>query len=95
VTNDPSALAVRLTEEQILERYPWDYKTLTEKCRLRYVNFKVNQEYHEIRKRLEADQRFAHIRRLDPENPKSSKKVFYNPNILAEFDKHYTRKSQE
>jgi hypothetical protein len=27
---------------------------------------------------------------LDPGNPKSSLKDFYNPNIIAEFDKAYT-----
>jgi hypothetical protein len=31
-------------------------------------------------------------RYLDPGNPKSSRKDFYNPNIVAEFDKAYTRK---
>ena len=91
VTKDPNAPAIRLTEEQIRERYPWDYKTLTEKCRQRYADFKVNQEYHDIRKGLVADQRFAHVRRLDPDNPKSSRKVFYNPNILKELDKFYAR----
>lgn len=40
VTNDPNVPAVRLTEEQIRERYPWDYKQLTEKCKERYADFK-------------------------------------------------------
>jgi hypothetical protein len=29
-------------------------------------------------------------RYLDPGNPKRSRKDFYNPNILREFDKNYT-----
>ena len=91
VTRDQNAPAVRLTEEQIRERYPWDYRDLTDRCRERYKNFKVNQEYHKIRKDLEADPRFAHERRLDPEKPRP-KKTFYSPTILDELDKHYKKK---
>jgi hypothetical protein len=91
ITADPTAPAVRLTEEQVREKYPWDYAELTRRCRERYSNFKVNQNYHRLRKSLERDNRYAHLRMLDPQNPKSQKKVFYNPNILKEFDNHYTR----
>jgi hypothetical protein len=89
ITNDPNAPAVRLTEEQIRERYPWDFAELTKKCRERFSDFKIDQKYHQIRRQLEADSHFAHTRRLDPGNPKSSKKIFYNTSILNEFDKHY------
>lgn len=91
VTNDPNAPAVRLTEEQIRERYPWDYQELTNRCRERYSDFKVEQKYHQLRKELEADIRFAHERRLDPEKPRP-KKMFYAPAILEQFDKHYRRR---
>ena len=92
VTTDPSALTVKLTEEDIRERYPWDYAALTERCRSRYDNFKMNQEYHDIRKRLETDERFARPRFLDPSNANSAKKTFFNPNIMLELDKYYKRK---
>ncbi|GIV04338.1 MAG: hypothetical protein KatS3mg015_3168 [Fimbriimonadales bacterium] len=92
VTADPTAPAVRLTEEQIRERYPWDYAELTRRCQERYSSFKVNQDYHRLRKSLESDPRYGHVRLLDPGNPKSQKKPFFNPNILQEFDKHYTPK---
>ncbi len=92
VTGDPSALPVTLTEEDILERYPWDYMTLTEKCRKRYEDFKINQDYHANRKNLAVDDRFARLRYLDPGNAKSAKKTFFNPNIMSELDKHYDRK---
>lgn len=88
LTKDPSAPALRFTEEQIRENYPWDYQELTERCRKRYENFKVNKDYHRIRKSLESDPRFAHERRLDPEKPRPSK-MFYSPNILNELDKHW------
>ena len=89
ITNDPSATKVYLTEEQIRERYPWDYSDLNDRCSKRYSDFKRNQQYHTIRKKLEEDEKFAAVRYLDPGNPKSSKKTFYNPNILQELDKHY------
>ena len=92
VTGDSSALPVNLTEEDIRERYPWDYATLTDRCRERYEDFKVNEPYHTIRRSLALDERFGRVRLLDPGNAKSAKKPFFNPNIMAELDKHYTKK---
>ena len=90
-TNDPSAPRFNLTEEDIRERYPWDFQTLTDKCRKRYKDFKVNREYHEIRRKLQCDERFGRLRFLDPGNKRSAKKPLFNPNILSELDKYYTR----
>lgn len=92
VTTNPNAPEVRLTEEQIRDRYPWDYDRLTEECRKRYKDFKAAQKYHDARKTLLNDKRFGEIRFLDPGNLKSSKKPFFNPNILQELDKHFTKK---
>ena len=91
VTTDPTALPVNLTEEDIRERYPWDYSTLTQRCRARYENFKENGDYHKVRKSLEDDERYGWLRYLDPGNAKSAKKIFFNPNILQEFDKVYIK----
>ena len=91
VTNDLKAPAVRLTEEQIRERYPWDYQELTNRCRECYSDFKVDRKYHQLRKSLESDKRFAHERRLDPRKPRPMK-MFYNPAIMEKFDEHYHRK---
>jgi Protein of unknown function (DUF3644)/EC042_2821-lke REase len=90
VTNNPNAPEVRLTEEQIRDRYPWDYDRLTEECRKRYAPFKVDDKYHGIRKDLLKDKRLGTIRFLDPGNPRSSKKPLFSPNILNELDNHYT-----
>ncbi|MCY4417296.1 MAG: DUF3644 domain-containing protein [Chloroflexi bacterium] len=89
-SNDPAATAIQLTEEEIRAQYPWDYAELTNRCVSRYSDFKQNDRYHAIRKSLENDDRFARVRFLDPGNPKSSKKVFFNRNILPEFDRHYS-----
>lgn len=91
ITNNPSAPEVRLTEEQVREKYPWDYERLTAECRKRYVDFKSDQKYHDCRKKFAGDKRLSHVRELDPGNPRSAKKPFFNANILAEFDKIYTK----
>lgn len=91
LSNDPSAANVRLTDEQIREKYPWDYQKLTDECRARYSDFKSDKKYHVIRKELLGNTRFGDIRFLDPGNPKSAKKPFFNPNIISELDKHYKK----
>jgi hypothetical protein len=90
-TTDPSAMIVRLTEEDITDKYPWDYDILTTRLSKRYSDFKINAQYHKIRKQLEKDKRLAYERFLNPKNPKGGKKTLYNPNIQKEFDKHYSK----
>ena len=89
ITSDPTAVPIRLTDENIRKQYPWSYKRLTDECRKRYANFKVNKEYHVIRKGLEGDDRYCHTRFLDQGNARSPKMVVFSPQILSEFDKHY------
>jgi hypothetical protein len=92
ITNDINATEVVLTEEQIREKYRYDYKELAEVCRNRYESFKVNNKYHQIRKSFLGDKKYCSTRMLDPGNPKSVKKDFYSASILNEFDKNYSRK---
>lgn len=92
ITSDPNAPAVRLTQDQIRDNYPWDYKMLTSKCQERYLDFKVTKKYHDIRKLLEINAQYGRIQYLDDSKPKSGKKPYFNPNIMKEFDKHYTKK---
>jgi hypothetical protein len=92
ISDAPDAIPVKLEEENIREKYPWDYIVLTKRLESRYSDFKINEKYHKIRRPLEADTRFCMVRLLDPGNPKSSQKKFYNSNILKQFDEHYVRK---
>jgi hypothetical protein len=91
ITSDPNAPEVRLTDSQILDKYPWSYDRLTAECKKRYLDFKQDKKYHNLRKTLLADKRkrFGMERYLDPDNTRSTKKAFYSPNILQELDKHY------
>ncbi len=91
ITNDDNATAVFLSEEDFTDKYPWDYDVLSTRLSKRYSDFKMNASYHEIRKKLEKDKKFAYERLLNPRNPSGGKKTFYNPNIQREFDKHYTK----
>jgi hypothetical protein len=93
VSNDPNATPIALTEEDIREKYPWDYKILTTRLRKRYSNFKENQQYHDIRKPLESDPKYCNKRYLDPAQKSGIGKCFYNSNIIKEFDEHYKKKS--
>ena len=93
-TSNPNAPEVRVTEVDIREEYPWSYQQLTEECKKRYADFRCNHEYHNIRKTIcgKTNQKLCNTRYLDPGNPKSIKKPFFKPNILNEFDKHYSKK---
>lgn len=93
LTNDAKAPVIRLAEEEIMDKYPWDYDVLTTRLKRRYSDFKANGKYHGIRKSLEGNEKYCHKRLYNPSNPKSGSKVFFNPNILKEFDDYYTKKS--
>lgn len=92
LSNDPSAKKVMLSDDQIRDKYPLDYNALTQKCRERYLDFLQNSKYHEARKALEGNQKYAYNRFLDPGNSKSSKKTLYSYAILNELDRIYTRR---
>jgi hypothetical protein len=95
VANDPTnpnAIPVNITEEDILKQYPWDYATLTEKLKNKYIDFRENSKYHALRKKIGANPQFKTTRYLDPSKKSGLRKDLYNPNIVNEFDKSYTRK---
>jgi hypothetical protein len=91
ISNDPDAIKVKLSEEDIREKFPWDYNILVTRLRKRYSDFIVNNHFYKIKRQLEKQNKYCNPRYLDPGNPKSTKKNFYNSNILKEFDKHYKR----
>jgi hypothetical protein len=93
-TDNPSAPMVQLSEEDVLRNFPLTYGALTELLRRRYSDFRVGAKYHGLRRRIELEKKYCIIRALDPRNPKSSKQRFYNPNIVMEFDKHYTKQKR-
>lgn len=90
VRQAPDGIPVTISEADVRSRWPWDFRMLTAKLRERYANFSQNGRYTDLRRPLEGDARYCHTRLLDPDNPRAGSKRFYSPNIVAEFDKHYT-----
>ncbi len=80
------------TEDVFKNKYPWDYQKLLNKLTKRYSNFKQNSQFHKIKKEICKNLEFAGERYLDYEKMSGTKKTYYSPNILKEFDKHYTKK---
>jgi hypothetical protein len=91
IGENPNAIPIILSEEERNARYPWSYSQLTEKLRNLYKYFKVNSKYHSIRKKFIDDNRYVYVRYLDPNNRNSTKKIWYSPDIIHEFDKCYKR----
>lgn len=90
---NPNAIPVRIEEDEMLANFPWNYAELNNKLKSRYVNFKLNQQYHNIRKAIESEMKFCKTRYLDPKKRNGgTNKKFYNSGILSEFDKHYEQK---
>jgi hypothetical protein len=58
----------------------------------RYSDFKMNNEFHTLRKPLLDDEKYAKVRYLDLENKAGPKKPYFNANILQVFDQNYTKK---
>ena len=93
VTDDPSAPAMRMQEESIIQKeYPLDYRKLIIKMKERYADFRTTQRFHNIRKELVKNPKLCKIRYLDPISQTGSQKMYYSPSILKEFDKHYRKK---
>lgn len=85
---------VKIPEDKLLKEYNLEYKDLCNELKKLYPNFKQNQNFHIYRKEIIAKfSNLIYTRKLDPDNPKSSKKDYYHPDILKKFEKYYTNKN--
>lgn len=91
ISKDADAVKITMSEQDIRDKYPWDYKELCQRMKKRYVDFKQDKRFHDLRKTLLGQEKYHKPRFLDPGNPKSSKKDFYNSNVFLDFDEHYAR----
>ena len=94
ITEDPNAPAVQLAEEERQKRFPATYREdLIPVLQHRYSNFKQGRQFNELMKAVKSDPRCTYVRRLDPENPRSGKKEFYNVGAVCHnhLDQHYER----
>ena len=86
---DPNAIPVTLTEEDILKRYPWTYRALLKETKKKIPKLKFNNAFNKVMAACEDDDRYCHVRRLDPRKKGSSKQKFYNPSIIIELEKRF------
>lgn len=95
ITDDPNAPEVQISDEQLLEMFPATYKDgLIPELRRRYANFKMGTEFNDLMRAVKTDPDCTHVRRLDPENPRSGKNEFYNVDAVCRkhLDQHYERR---
>jgi len=90
-SNDPDAVTISVSEEDVLKGFPFDYKKLTDILKKRYKDFKTNNEYHGLRETLKSNPKYCKVRYLNP-NSKKMKKDWYSSEIIKEFDKYYSKK---
>jgi hypothetical protein len=84
---------VLLREEDISRTFPWPYKELCNRLRVRYSNFKQDSNFNKHIIDVKKNSALCYERKLSPGNPKSQVTYFYNPNCInIYFDKVYTRR---
>lgn len=88
---DEKGIGVHLSEEDVRKKYPYVHKDITTKAKLRYLNFKQGLSFNALMKRIKLDKKLCHVRLLDPDKPKSTKKTFYSTNVWKELDKNYKK----
>ncbi len=86
-------IPIKLSEEDIRNRYPLTTKELKDKAKNRYLDFKQDKKFNSLMKGLKSNDKLCYVRELDPGNVKKKKKTFYSTNVWQEFDKHYNKKT--
>jgi len=87
--DSPVTVNIKLSEEQLRDKYPLSYGDVTKECKTRYTEFKRKQEFNDLMRQFKEDSKYAHMRELYPGNPKSPKTHFYSKSIFTELDKYY------
>jgi hypothetical protein len=90
-------MAVKVEEDDVYRRrYPLSYTKLIEKLIERYSDFKRDKRFYDLKKSLEDTsihgEKYCRVRYLNSLENQGSKKTYYSPEILKEFDRHYTKR---
>ncbi|GAB4132290.1 MAG: hypothetical protein Fur0027_19870 [Raineya sp.] len=73
------------------ENYSLTYDALVNELKKEIPSLKLNKEFHDHKNQiLQNEPNLKHTRKLDPNNPKSPKKDYYDPQIIDKFKKYYT-----
>jgi hypothetical protein len=83
------------SEDSFKKKYPWSCEVeLIPRLQKRYSDFKRDNRFWNLLKPLKENTKYCGLRYLDWNKKSGMKKHFYSPEILKEFDKHYTKKGQ-
>lgn len=82
------SIDVRISDEEINEKYPLTYNQLVEKLSKRYKNFNRNK-FNSINKILREKSVNAYCKYLNSISKKGVSQWFYNGNIIPEFDRYF------
>jgi hypothetical protein len=75
------------------DKYTLDYRALCRKVKEEIPSVKINKEFHDRRREiLNRNHDLFHQRKLDPNNPKSPKKDYYDPQIIDILKDYYKEK---
>lgn len=82
------------SEEKFKNKYRWSWQDqLLPNLKNRYADLKQDKKFWSLKQKLEKSSAFAGERYLDWNKKAGTKKWFYSPDILKEFDNHYTKKT--
>lgn len=90
---DPDAISITVDEEDAFKNtFIWECrKDLLPRLRSRYSDFKQTPQFWNLLKQLKKNPKFCRVRFLNTKTKTGVKQEFYNPNIIQELDKHYTK----
>ncbi len=88
-SNDPNALKISISDDEILLQYPLSYEEMVIKCKKSIPKFKQGKVFNNIMKELKLDKKFSFPRRLNPKSFNSSQTTLYSESIIEEIKRRY------
>lgn len=92
LTNDPKAIKVQLSDDDLHNKYPLSFVQLCVQCRKRYKNFSTDRKFYDLKKRHEDDPKYCYKRFPGLSNTGQPRK-YYSSALLEIFDKNYKQKN--
>jgi hypothetical protein len=86
-------LTISIEGDKVPAGFDWTYDILVAKLMYRYSDIKQNATFHAIMKPIKENAKFCYERYLNPTTKSGGRKSFFSPNVIKEFDAHYTRRS--
>lgn len=87
-----SDFSITLSEESVLQKFPWSYKKITEEAKKRYSDFKQTKKFHTAMKEIKNNSKLSKERKLNPDKPRSPATYYYSTNVWSILDKYFTKK---